>query len=110
MHALVIPTPEQGWYHMAVYKWLLESQKETKRIFVISNKNNDFMIPIILLNFEIKETASLKGKRSLTCEPRLLSYMPSPTPRCYMSVSLSMVWEYLFTAQRLSHFPPYSTL
>lgn len=66
MYALVIPTPEQGQYHMTAYKWLLGSQKKSKEYpyFVVIN-NNHFMILLFLLSFEIKETASLK-ERSLT--------------------------------------------
>ena len=35
--------------------------------------------------------------------------MPSPTPFCYASVPLPMVWGYLFTAQPFCLFPFYST-
>lgn len=64
MYALVILTPEQGRYHMTAYKWLLDSQKQSKEYpYSVVINNNHFMIPLFLLSFEIKETACLKERK-----------------------------------------------
>lgn len=52
---------------MTAYKCLLDSQKKSKEypyFVVINNKNNHFMNPLFLLSFEIKETASLKERKT----------------------------------------------